>query len=255
MNRLFQTDGIVLKCIKLNESDKIVTMFSRHHGKIRAIAKGIRKTKSQFGSSLENLTLVKIMAFKGKNLNIVSQTEIINSFFPQSKDLISYGIAIQCAEIIDKITEDEDPNESIYILFKNVLMLLRDEENTALLLVAFQWKLFSILGYQPELNKCVHCNSYIKKNKYYVIDIQKGGLICNSCQMEYNYYQIKITGYCLRLLKRILAADLPMIHNKKVLQSELCELVKITDRYMFHQFEIENKTKQFLDKIKTINEQ
>jgi len=252
MNRLFQTDGIVLKSIKLNESDKIVTIFSRHYGKIRAIAKGIRKTKSQFGSSLENLTMVKIMAFKGKNLHIVSQTEIINSFFTQSKNLVSYGIAIQCAEIIDKITEDEDPNESIYSLFKSTLMLLKDEKNTTLLLVSFQWKLFSILGYQPELNKCLDCNSYIKENKDYVFDIQKGGLICNSCQTMKNDYQIKITAYCLRLLKRIIAADLPMIHNKKVLQSELCELVKITDRYMFYQFEIENKTKQFIDRIKTI---
>ena len=253
MNRLFQTDGIVLKSIKLNESDKIVTIFSRHYGKIRAIAKGIRKTKSQFGSSLENLTMVKIMAFKGKNLNIVSQTEIINSFFTQSKNLVSYGIAIQCAEIIDKLTEDEDPNESIYRLFKSTLILLKDEKNTALLLVSFQWKLFSILGYQPKLNKCIDCNGYIKENKDYVFDIQKGGLICNSCQTRNNYYQIKITAYCLRLLKRIIAADLPMIHNKKVLQSELGELAKITDRYMFYQFEIENKTKQFIDIIKPIH--
>ena len=253
MNRLFQTDGIVLKSIKLNESDKIVTIFSRHYGKIRAIAKGIRKTKSQFGSSLENLTMVKIMAFKGKNLNIVSQTEIINSFFTQSKNLVSYGIAIQCAEIIDKLTEDEDPNESIYSLFKSTLILLKDEKNTALLLVSFQWKLFSILGYQPELNKYIDCNGYIKENKDYVFDIQKGGLICNPCQTRNNYYQIKITAYCLRLLKRIIAADLPMIHNKKVLQSELVELAKITDRYMFYQFEIENKTKQFIDRIKTIH--
>jgi DNA repair protein RecO (recombination protein O) len=252
MNRLFQTDGIVLKNIKLNESDKIITIFSRHYGKIRAIAKGIRKTKSQFGSSLENLTLVKIMAFKGKNLNIVSQTEIISSFFLQSKDLINYGIAIQCAEIIDKITEDEDPNEYIYILFKDVLMLLKDEKNATLLLVSFQWKLFSILGYQPELNKCIHCYSNIKENKYYVFDIQKGGLICSSCQLNNNYYQIKITDYCLRLLKRVLAADLSMIHNKKVSQSELGELVEITNRYMLYHFEIENKTKQFIDRIKTI---
>ncbi len=252
MNRLFQTDGIVLKSIKLNESDKIVTIFSQNYGKIRAIAKGIRKTKSHFGSSMENLTLVKILAFKGKNLNIVSQTEIINSFFSQSRDLNRYGLAIQCAEIVDKISVDEDPNEPIYELFKDTLMLLKDEENPVLLVESFKWKLFSILGYQPELNKCINCNQYIKKNKHYIFDIQKGGIICTSCQEANNYYQIEITEYGLRLLKRIIDASLGMIHNKKVVQSALYELIKITDRYMSYHFEIENQSKQFLNKLKSM---
>jgi DNA repair protein RecO (recombination protein O) len=99
MNRLFRTEGIVLKSIKLNEADKIITIFSNDYGKIRGIAKGVRKTKSKFGSSLENLSIVKLLIYKGKNLNIISQTDIVNSFFSKCKNLFKYGLAINCAEI------------------------------------------------------------------------------------------------------------------------------------------------------------
>jgi DNA repair protein RecO (recombination protein O) len=252
MNHLFNADGIILKSIKLNESDKIVTIFTRQLGKIRAIAKGARKTKSQFGSSLESLTQIRFLAFRGKSLNTISQTEIEYSFFPKSKDLMRYGAAIQCAEIIDKITEEEDPNEMVYNIFSDTLILLNDEENIALLFSSFQWKLFSIMGYQPELNKCADCNCLIKDSKDYIFDIAKGGVVCKSCQNENDYYQVLLSSYCLKLLKRIIYADLSVIHNKKVSKSALIELIEATSKYMSYHFEIENRTKQFMEKIKTL---
>ena len=250
MNRLFQTEGIVLKSIKLNEADKIVTIYSKDYGKFRAIAKGVRKTKSQFGSSMENLTMIKLLAFKGKNLNIISQAEIINSFFLECKDLFRYGLAINCAEIVDKISVEEDPNINFYELFKNTLLLLKDEKNPLLLVESFKWKLFVILGYQPELNRCVHCHKLINKRKNYIFDISKGGISCSNCQQETGYYQIKITDYLLKLLQRIIDADLEKIHNKKIIPSALYELVRITDIFMLYHFEIENQSKHFLNKLK-----
>lgn len=252
MNRLFQTEGIVIKSIKLNESDKILTIFTHDYGKIRAIAKGIRKTKSQFGSSLENLTQVKILAYKGKNLNTISQTEIIYSFFPKSKELDRYSLAIQCAEIIDRISEEEDPNELIYLIFSDTLRLLKDEKNIVLLIEAFKWKLISILGFQPELSKCINCNHLIKDKKYHIFDIKQGGIVCSSCSISQSYYQIKISDYGLKLLKRIIIADLEVIHNKKVLESELCQLLRITEKYLSYYFDINTKSQEFINKLKSI---
>ncbi|MFW6149262.1 MAG: DNA repair protein RecO [Atribacterota bacterium] len=251
-NRLFRTNGIVLKSIKLNESDKIITIFSQDYGKIQAIAKGIRKTKSQFGSSLENLTLLKILVYKGKTLNIVSQTEIISSFFSRCKDLKRYGLAIYCTEIIDKMSAEEDPNEAIYELLKNVLVLLKDEKNPFLLVESFKWKLFVILGYHPVLERCVKCNQRLKKEEYYIFDIVEGGIICPACKGENSGYQVKISNYCLRLLGRIIVADLQMIHNKNILQSGLDELFKITDNYMSYHFETRNRSKEFLNKLESM---
>ncbi len=239
----------MLKSIKLNEADKIVTIFSQDYGKIKAIAKGIRKTKSQFGSSLENLTLVKILAYRGNTLNIVSQTEIIDSFFPQCRDLKRYGLATFCAEIVDKMSVEEDPNELIYELLKKLLILLKNDEYPLLLVESFKWKLFVILGYHPVLDRCVECSQQIKKKQNHIFDIKRGGITCPVCFEKSSYYQVKISNYGQRLLRRIIAADLEMIHNKKVTQSGLNELIKITDKYMSYHFEIENRSKQFLHKL------
>lgn len=251
MNRLFQTEGIVIRNIKLNEADKIVIIFSRNYGKIRAIAKGIRKTRSQFGSSLENLTRVKLLVYKGKNLYTISQTEIVKSFFLNSKDLNRYALAIQCAEIIDRITEEEDPNEQIYNIFTDMLEFLNDEKNITLLTEAFKWKLTNILGFQPELKKCINCNQSVKNSDYHTFDIKKGGIVCNACCGSKNCYQIKISNYCLKLLKRIIVADLAMIHNKKVIECELCQLSKITEKYMSYYFDINNKSQEFVNKLES----
>ncbi len=254
MNRLFQTDGIILKSMKLNESDKIVTIFSKNYGKIRAIVKGIRKTKSHFGSSMENLTMVKLLVFKGKNLSIVSQAEIIHSFFQYCKDLKRFGLAIQCAELVDKLSAEEDPNHSIYELLKTVLILLQDDKNPVLLVESFKWKLFMILGYQPELIRCIQCKRQIPKLPSYIFDIEKGGLICSAHQEINSHFQTTISDYGLRLLKRIMDVDLADIHNKAIHQSGLVELIRITDQFMNYHFDIENQSKQFLNKIKLLAE-
>ncbi len=254
MNRLFRTEGIVLKSIKLNEADKIITIFSNDYGKFQGIAKGVRKIKSKFGSSMENLTIVKLLIFKGRNINIISQSEIIYSFFSYCQDIFRYGLAINCAEIIDKLTIEEDVNYRLYNLFKKLLLLLQDEQNPLLLVESFKWKIFGILGYQPELKRCVYCHKPMAdcKEKYYIFDIVKGGINCLNCQDRTGYYQIKITDYQLRLLQRMREADLEKIHNRKIDPGILSELGKITELYLSHHFEIENKSKLFLNRLQSL---
>lgn len=246
MNRLFRTEGIVLKSIKLNEADKIVTIFTKDFGRIKGIVKGVRKTKSQFGSSMENFTIIKLLAFKGKNFNTISQSEIIQSFFPQSKDLFRYGLAIQCTEMVDRLLVEEDPYLELYELFKNLLLLLKDEQNPVLLVESFKWKLFALLGYQPELNRCTSCHHLVKKDEYYIFDISRGGICCLQCQRETGSFQIRISDYLLRLLQRVLIVDLEKIHNKDIEQTVLSEFGKINDLFLSYHFEMESRSRHFL---------
>ena len=252
MNRLFRTEGIVLKSMRLNEADKIVTIYSCDYGKIRGIARGVRKTKSQFGSSMENLTIIKALLYKGKNINTISQSEIISSFFPQTKDLLRYGLAIQCTEIVDKLSVEEDPNRGVYFLFKKFLLLLKNEQNPTLLVESFKWKLISLLGYEPELKRCIYCRNLLTNRSYYFFDITKGGISCIRCLEKKGYYQIKITNYHLKLMQRILDADLEKIHNKEIEQSVLHELGKITDAYLAFHLEVENKSRYFINRIQLL---
>ena len=246
MNRLFRTEGIILKSIKLNEADKIVTIFTKDFGRIKGIVKGVRKTKSQFGSSMENFTIIKLLAFKGKSFNTISQSEIIQSFFPQSKDLFRYGLAIQCTEMVDRLLVEEDPYLELYELFKDLLLLLKDEQNPILLVESFKWKLFALLGYQPELNRCTSCHHFVKKDEYYIFDISRGGICCLPCQRETGSFQIRISDYLLRLLQRVLIVDLEKIHNKDIEQTVLSEFGKINDLFLSYHFEMESRSRHFL---------
>lgn len=253
MSRLFKTKGIILKTMKYGEADKIVTILTEQYGKIRAIVKGVRKTKSQFGSSTEILTLIEILVYKGKNLNIVSQSEIINSFFPQCKDLKKYGLALHCAEIVDKITVAEDTNPDIYYLFKNIIHYLQACKNPLLLTESFKWHLFTFLGYQPILNHCIGCNKNIISTPYHILDIANGGIICRSCQTVTNANQVKISDYCLRLMKRILEVDLSDICNKKISSHIIDELSRITYQYMNYYFEINSSCFKFINRFNKTN--
>jgi len=93
---LYKTEGIVLKSTEFKEADKIVTIYTKDYGKITAIAKGVRKIKSKFGSSLEILTHSVFLFYKGRNIDIVSQTEILESFFLQAKMLLNLHLPLLC---------------------------------------------------------------------------------------------------------------------------------------------------------------
>ncbi|GAJ03578.1 unnamed protein product, partial [marine sediment metagenome] len=123
---LYKTEGIVLKSIEYQEADKIVTIYTKDYGKITAIAKGVRKTKSKFGSSLEILTYSIFLFYKGRNLDIVSQTEILESFFSTSKEVIKFAFAANCVEVVNRLTEEREINIGLFNLLKEVLHYLRE---------------------------------------------------------------------------------------------------------------------------------
>jgi len=100
---------------------------------------------------------------------------------------------------------------------------------------------------------CIFCNQKkITCSESYMFDIQNGGILCNDCQKIQNYYNIIISKYCLRLLERILVADLRIIHNKKVSKPALDDLNVLTDKYLEYHFEIVSLSKNFLNRIKLL---
>ena len=114
---LYKTEGIILKSTEYEEADKIVTIYTKNYGKITAIAKGARKTKSKFGSSLEILTCSVFLFYKGRNIDIVSQAEILESFFSASKEVIKFAFAANCVEVVNKLTEEREINIGFCLLY------------------------------------------------------------------------------------------------------------------------------------------
>lgn len=121
MGRTYKTEGIILKRRNFGETDKILTIYSKHYGKIRTIAKGIRKVTSRKAGSLELFNHCILFLAKGKNLDIISEVETINSFRSWRKNLTKVGVAYYFCELVDKLTPDNQANKAVFELLRDYL--------------------------------------------------------------------------------------------------------------------------------------
>jgi len=243
---LYKTEGIVLKSTEFEEADKIVTIYTKNYGKISAIAKGVRKIKSKFGSSLEILTHSIFLIYKGRNIDIVSQTEILESFFSTSKEVIKFAFAVNCVEMVNKLTEEREINIGLFNLLKEVLHYLRKTDDPKLLTLSFKWQTISLLGYRPSINHCCRCNKSVEDQKEMYFNIKEGGLLCNNCVAEDKEECINVSLYFVKLLRKILITHLSTISNATIPDNKMKELEKITNIYIGYHSEKSFKTNEFL---------
>lgn len=117
----FKTEGIILNRSNFGEADRILTIYTKSHGKIRAIAKGVRKITSRKAGSLELFNHSAIFLAKGKNLDIISEVQVINSFRRWRKSLFCVGLAYYLCELVDKLTPDEQENQQVFDLLAGYL--------------------------------------------------------------------------------------------------------------------------------------
>ena len=246
---LYKTEGIVLKSMEYEEADKIVTIYTKDYGKITAIAKGVRKTKSKFGSSLEILTHSNFLIYKGRNIDIVSQTEILESFFSTSKEVIKFAFAVNCLEVVNRLSEEREINIGLFNLLKEVLHYLKESNDPKLQTLSFKWQTISILGYRPSLNHCCRCNKSVEDQKEMYFNIKEGGLVCNNCIAKDKEGCVKVSLYFIKLVRKILITPLSTISNATIPDKKMKELEKITDLYIAYHSEKSFKTDEFLKSL------
>jgi len=235
--------------MEYEEADKIVTIYTKDYGKITAIAKGVRKTKSKFGSSLEILTHSNFLIYKGRNIDIVSQTEILESFFSTSKEVIKFAFAVNCVEVVNRLTEEREINIGLFNLLKEVLHYLKESNDPKLQTLSFKWQTISILGYRPSLNHCCRCNKSVEDQKEMYFNIKEGGLVCNNCIAKDKEGCVKVSLYFNKLLRKILITPLSTISNATIPDKKMKELEKITDLYIAYHSEKSFKTDKFLKSL------
>jgi DNA repair protein RecO (recombination protein O) len=176
---LYKEQGVVLRAVKLGEADKIVTVMTQGSGKVRAVAKGIRKTTSRFGARLEPTTHVSLMVYRGRGaLDTVSQAEIISPFLPIRQDLGLFAAAETMLEATDKVAEEHERNVRLFMLLLSGLRALdaRPVDPTAVA-ESFLLKLLSLSGFHPSLAACAECGRPDPE----LFSSGQGGAVCPSC--------------------------------------------------------------------------
>jgi len=156
---LYKEQGVVLRAHKLGEADKIVTVMTQGSGKVRAVAKGIRKTHSRFGARLEPFTHVSLMVYRGRGaLDTVSQAEIISPFMELRRDLGLFAAGETMLEATDKVAEEHERNVRLFMLLLTGLRALDERPaDPAAVAESFLLKLLSLSGFHPALTTCAVC--------------------------------------------------------------------------------------------------
>jgi DNA repair protein RecO (recombination protein O) len=202
MPGLYKDEGIVLKTIKLGEADRIVTLFMREQGKVRAVAKGIRKTKSRFGARLEPFTRAQLMIYRGRNLDTITSADIITSFDRVRTEYASLVAAAALAELVEKMTPDREQAFSTYALLLAGLNALADGKG-ATVVPAFLVKLLSVSGYHPQLQACAGCG---RTGGLGAFSPALGGAVCKACWSE-DRDAFRMEPARLELMSRLLASE------------------------------------------------
>jgi DNA repair protein RecO (recombination protein O) len=196
---LYRDRAVVVRTHKLGEADHIVVLLTAEHGKVRAIAKGIRKTKSRFGGRLEPLTHVSLLLYQGRELDIVSQAETIDPTRPLMEDLdrLTQGLAL--LEAVDRLTPDREPVPDLYRMLVGALRTLATRPSE-LVVPAFFWKVLASEGLRPELDRCVRCGT---DGPLVAFDLDEGGTLCRTCRQG-----VPLSPGALTLLRQILGGEL-----------------------------------------------
>ncbi len=176
-----KTEAIVLRNIDFRETSKIVTFFSRDHGKITGLLKGIRKDHRKFGSNVDKFSVNDIVYYPSRSseIHLVSHCDLKQYFFPIRQDLRKSLAASYVLELVNMIMPVEDRNPKVYQLMLDFLNTLEKDLNVNQLVHMFQIKILSYSGFRPHLESCVKCKKTIDRRAWF--GLKEGGLVCSRC--------------------------------------------------------------------------
>ncbi|MCC3863274.1 DNA repair protein RecO [Terrisporobacter petrolearius] len=227
---ILNTQGIVLKSVTYKENDLILTIYTRKLGKIAAIARGAKKSKSSLLSSSQIFAYSNFTLKKEGNMYRVTQSEIIKSFYNLSYNFEAFSYATHILKLLDNFVIDNQPNNRLFISLAQTLYLFCEENiDMEYVSLCFELKFLDYVGFKPIVNKCVSCNNNNFKNP--VFNIYEGGILCERCSDNFQH-NLRMNITTANLMEYILKNDMLLCSKAKVSKYLINELNKILKIYM-----------------------
>lgn len=227
---LYRDQGVVLRTWRLGESDRIVSVLTEGHGKVRAVAKGVRKTKSRFGARVEPMSHVALLFYEGRELDVITQAEALEQFRIVREDLDRLASAHSLLEAADHMVPDRQPNPRLYQMLVGALRALA-ADNAPLLVPAFFLKVLAMEGFHPMLDVCAGCGG---DGPFVGFDLVHGGVLCAACTRQ--AAAPSVSPAALALVRRILNGDLAGVLREPA-GRPAAEVTRLATRTMEHHLE------------------
>ncbi len=179
--RAYRTEAIVLSRTDYGEADRILTLFTPDHGKVRAIARGARRLTSRTGSHIELFHHIQVVLAEGRNLEVLTQAEAVSSRHRIRDNLLLATYAYHMVELVDRLTVEGQGSQPLFALLRDGLIVLENCADPTLLTRYFELRVLDLLGYRPELFACASCGAPLEPegNAY---EPAEGGVLCPDCR-------------------------------------------------------------------------
>ena len=242
----YSTQAVVLKYISLWESDRLLTLYTPDSGKLRVVAKGVRRTKSKFAGHLEPLTHVNLTVNEGASLGTITDAQSIQSFRTLKSDLQAISIGIYLAELLDSFSSDNLSNPELFELFLNTLKYLDKTQYSVLLTRYFEAQLLVFSGFGPELYVCVECGDLLKPIDHYY-SLADGGILCPSCKLNSQNMTHMISMNAIKVIRYLQREKYDNVSKLTLSVSILKETEIFLSGYIRYILEKDLKSAEFMD--------
>lgn len=259
-SRNYQTEAIILKQVKLGEADKIVTIYTPELGKLKAVAKGACRSGSKLGGNVEPLTYSLMLLAKGRNLDIITQSQTINGFLALKSDIWRMACGFHILELVDSFTVEGSESRAVFDLVLDILNQLSEPDSNETALRYFELHLLHHIGFRPQLRRCVNCDSRLKPLVNF-FSPGRGGLLCPDCGSEeaLRCEQIEATSpspclpisvEALKVLRLWQSCDYATARRVRVRTELSREIEQVAQQYMRYILQRELKSLNWLRELK-----
>ena len=230
--RSYHCEALTLKKFPMGEADLLVTLYTRERGKVRAVARGARRSNSKLVGHFEPLTQVKLSLAQGRDLDHVTQAQVLSGFAPLKENLGTITKGLYLAELVDGFGSEANPNQPLYRLVIDSLHAIEADPDSDLPLRFFELHLLQVCGLMPELYRCVECRNSLTPG-HHRFSPNLGGTLCPDCNpTDARLRPLSLRALkVLRLLHRTQIAELPDLTMDAALARELKALLSVTVRY------------------------
>ncbi|MCO5184524.1 MAG: DNA repair protein RecO [Anaerolineae bacterium] len=246
--RTFRTEAIVLRRSDFGEADRLLTLYSREYGKIRAIAKGARKPQSRKTGHVELFMRANYLLAQGRNLHIVTQAELVEPYAPLREDLVRATYAAYVTELLDKFAPDEEVNRTLYQLLTDALARFALTDNFLLAARHYELHLLTLVGFQPQLFRCVVSGATIVEEDQF-FSVELGGLIAPGHERADRNVR-PISAAAVKVLRYLQTRQWGAVESLQLRTALHRELENHLHAYLAFHLERQVKSAEFLQRLR-----
>lgn len=213
--RTYRTEGIVLRERNFGEADRLLTLLTPEYGKVRAVAKGIRRATSKKSGHLEPFARCTLLMAQGRELDQITQVDTLDAFLPLREDLDRYGVACYLTELADRFSEEGTEHRALYDDYLTALVALAHGAGMELVCRWFESELLTLNGLAPSWSRCAGCGTAVEPGVAYAFDLERGGLLCPACA-EGIAHPLLLDTDAVKLLRLLAREPLARLVNLRV---------------------------------------